>query len=102
METETDSMLGVQVTKFAVFNETEENYHRSVHISIVHCMSSHIVILILLLIMIIWFWFFGDHDDLAHTLAQVNKKQSTNKYGHSVHVHETQKDFKHTHSQTTY
>lgn len=35
METEADNMLGIQVTKFAVFNETEENNHRSVHNSIV-------------------------------------------------------------------
>lgn len=35
METEADNMLGMQVTKFAVFNETEENNHRSVHSSIV-------------------------------------------------------------------
>jgi len=35
METEADNMLGIQVTKFAVFNETEENNHRSVHSSIV-------------------------------------------------------------------
>ncbi|CAI6361597.1 unnamed protein product [Macrosiphum euphorbiae] len=85
METEADNMLGIQVTKFAVFNETEENTHRSVHSSIVHWMASgadHIVILILLLSMIVWFWFFGDR--------------------HSVHVLETQKDFKHTHSQTEY
>lgn len=43
--------------------------------------ADHIVILILLLSMIVWFWFFGDRDDLAHTLAQVNKKQSTNTSG---------------------
>lgn len=35
METEADNMLGIQVTKFAVFNETEENNHRSTHSSIV-------------------------------------------------------------------
>lgn len=35
METEADNMLGIQVTKFAVYNETEENNHRSVHGSIV-------------------------------------------------------------------
>jgi len=43
--------------------------------------ADHIVILILLLSMIVWFWFFGDRDDLAHTLAQVNKKQSVNTSG---------------------
>lgn len=43
--------------------------------------ADHIVILILLLSMIVWFWFFGDRDDLAHTLAQVNKKQSPNTSG---------------------
>eukprot|EP00102_Acyrthosiphon_pisum_P022350 XP_016659560.1 PREDICTED: 3-hydroxy-3-methylglutaryl-coenzyme A reductase-like [Acyrthosiphon pisum] len=106
METEADNMLGIQVSKFIVFNETEKNNHLSVHSSIMHWMASgadHIVILILLLSMIVWFWFFGDRDDLAHTLAQVNKKQSTNTSVHSVrHVLETQKNFKHTHSQTGY
>ncbi|CAH1723691.1 3-hydroxy-3-methylglutaryl-coenzyme A reductase isoform X1 [Aphis gossypii] len=102
METETDNMLGIQVTKFAVYNETEENTHRSVHNSIVHWMASgadHIVILILLLSMIVWFWFFGDRDDIAHTLAQVNK-QSVNTSGNSVHALETQKNIQHRESQT--
>jgi len=35
MENEADNMLGIQVTKFAVFNETEENNHRSSHGSFV-------------------------------------------------------------------
>lgn len=35
METDADNMLGIQVKKFAVFNETEEINHRSVHNSII-------------------------------------------------------------------
>lgn len=35
MENEADNMLGMQVNKFAVFNDTEENNHRSTHGSIV-------------------------------------------------------------------
>jgi len=35
METEADNMLGIQVTTFAVFNETEDNNHRPAHSSIV-------------------------------------------------------------------
>ena len=34
METEADNMLGIQVSKFIVFNETEKNNHLSVHSSI--------------------------------------------------------------------
>ncbi|CAI6361598.1 unnamed protein product [Macrosiphum euphorbiae] len=81
METEADNMLGIQVTKFAVFNETEENTHRSVHSSIVHWMASgadHIVILILLLSMIVWFWFFGDRDDkLIPWLSQTEYRKAS-------------------------
>ncbi|XP_050525133.1 3-hydroxy-3-methylglutaryl-coenzyme A reductase isoform X2 [Daktulosphaira vitifoliae] len=102
METETDNMLGIQVTKFAAFNETEENNQRSVQNSIIHWMASgadHIVILILLLSMIVWFWFFGDRDELANHFASVNQPLLFNT-SKNVLIRDVLKITQHSESQT--